>query len=477
MSNTNTVKKLSLFGFFAITASMVLTVYEYPAFAVSKMNLVFYLLVAGFLWFIPVSLVSAEMATVKGWQKGGIFTWVEKTLGPKWGFAAVFYQWFQITVCFITMIYFIIGAFSMAFGWSELNSDPWLKLAAVLVIFWVVTISQFWGTKWTEIIAKFGFIFGVFGSGILLFVLAIIYILQGGDIQVSFGADAWIPDFSKFNTLVIFVSFILAYCGVESSASHANEMKNPARDYPLAMLLLVIVAIGIDILGGFTIAATIPQSELGLNTGVIQAFEYLISYFGGAAWIVSAIAIIICIGVIAEIACWVVGPSAALLNAAEKGLLPKSLAKTNKAAVPVNLVIIQGVVVSIWACVLTLGGGGGNLSFFIAIALTVCIYLVAYTLMFIGYLKLTYKQTEKERAFRIPGGKFGKTIIALVGLVITIFAFFISFFPPANIGGNISDLSYFAILVICWAAMVAVPFLIYHFYGKKHYQPEVVSDN
>ncbi len=49
---------------------MVMTVYEYPTFATSKMNLVFYLLVGGFLWFVPVALCSAEMATVKGWEKG-----------------------------------------------------------------------------------------------------------------------------------------------------------------------------------------------------------------------------------------------------------------------------------------------------------------------------------------------------------------------------------------------------------------------
>ncbi|HFJ6069807.1 TPA: hypothetical protein ACGV7H_002881, partial [Enterococcus faecium] len=37
-------KKLSLFGFFALTASMVLTVYEYPTFATSQLHLVFFLL-------------------------------------------------------------------------------------------------------------------------------------------------------------------------------------------------------------------------------------------------------------------------------------------------------------------------------------------------------------------------------------------------------------------------------------------------
>lgn len=34
-------KSLTLFGFFAITASMVMTVYEYPTFATSGFHLVF----------------------------------------------------------------------------------------------------------------------------------------------------------------------------------------------------------------------------------------------------------------------------------------------------------------------------------------------------------------------------------------------------------------------------------------------------
>lgn len=74
-------KTLSMIGFFAITASMVMAVYEYPTFATSGFSLVFFLLLGGILWFIPVGLCAAEMATIEGWEEGGIFTWVSKTLG------------------------------------------------------------------------------------------------------------------------------------------------------------------------------------------------------------------------------------------------------------------------------------------------------------------------------------------------------------------------------------------------------------
>ena len=89
-------KKLSLFGFFALTASMVLTVYEYPTFATSQLHLVFFLLLGGILWFLPVALCAAEMSTVKGWQNGGIFSWVSETLGERFGLQRSSFSGFRL---------------------------------------------------------------------------------------------------------------------------------------------------------------------------------------------------------------------------------------------------------------------------------------------------------------------------------------------------------------------------------------------
>ena len=110
LNKKKAVHQLGVFGFFAMTASMVMTVYEYPSFASSGFKLVFFLVVGGLLWFLPVSLCAAEMATVEGWEKGGIYSWVGNTLGQRWGFSALFFQWFQITVGFVTMCFFILAA-------------------------------------------------------------------------------------------------------------------------------------------------------------------------------------------------------------------------------------------------------------------------------------------------------------------------------------------------------------------------------
>ena len=128
------VKTLGFFGFFAITASMVMTVYAYPNFASSGMHLIFFLILGGVFWFLPVALCAAEMATVKGWESGGIFAWVGNTLGKRWGFAALFYQGFQITVGFVTM----------AFLCGGLRSRSWAARSLLLALLKSDSLAACW---------------------------------------------------------------------------------------------------------------------------------------------------------------------------------------------------------------------------------------------------------------------------------------------------------------------------------------------
>lgn len=467
-----TKKSLTLFGFFAMTASMVMAVYEYPTFATSKLHLVFYLLLGGFLWFIPVALCAAEMATVDGWEKGGVFTWTGKNLGKKYGFANLFFEFFEITVGFVTMIYFILGALSYVFDWPALNSNPMIKFIGVLVIFWILALSQFGGTKYTAKIAKIGFIVGILLPAAILIILALVYIIQGNPIYIS-SKDTFVPDFTKVNTLVVFVSFILSYMGVEASATHANEMDNPKKEYPLAMLLLVIVAIVVSTLGGLAIAAVIPQDQINLSAGVVQTFAVLLGHFtANNTILVKIIALLLAFGVIAEVSSWVVGPTRGMIIAADEGAIPKSWAKTNEHDVPVYLVIAQGIIVSIWDAVLTFGAGGSNLSFLAAMSLTVVIYLSGYILFFVGYIKAILGE-GLNGAYQMPGGKPVKIIVAIIGLATSIFAFFISFVPPTSIAGNaVQSHEYMWMLIISYVISLILPFAIYDLCQKYMHSHE-----
>lgn len=460
-------KQLSMLGFFAITASMVMAVYEYPTFATSGFSLIFFLLLGGILWFIPVGLCAAEMATVEGWDEGGIFAWVSNTLGERWGFAAISFAYLQIAIGFIPMLYFVLGALSYILKWPELNTDPILKTIAGLIILWGLALTQFNGTKYTARIAKAGFFAGILFPAIVLVCLAIGYLISGAPLAIQMNASTFFPDFSKIGTLVVFVAFILSYMGVEASATHVNEMKNPGRDYPMAIFLLMIAAICLSSIGGLSVAAVIPHDEINLSAGVVQTFKVLVTHYGASfEWFVRIIAALLMLGVLAEIASWIVGPSRGMYVTAQKGILPHAFNKVNKHDVPVALVISQLLITTVALIIFTNTSGGNNMSFLIALTLTVLIYLCGYFLLFLGYIQLVRKQSEKKRVFNIPGGNLTKIIVATVGFITSMIAFIVSFIPPSSVAET-SIHSYLTLLIISFVIVIAIPFIIYAFHKKE----------
>jgi glutamate:GABA antiporter len=73
-------KYISKLGFFSVVVTMIVTVFNYPVFATAGSDIICFLLIAAFCFFIPTALLTAELATVEGWGCGGIYDQVLKLL-------------------------------------------------------------------------------------------------------------------------------------------------------------------------------------------------------------------------------------------------------------------------------------------------------------------------------------------------------------------------------------------------------------
>ena len=148
----------------------------------------------------------------------------------------------------------------------------------------------------------------------------------------------------------------------------------------MVMIVLTILAIMLDALGGLAIATTLSSETLegNLSYGVIEAFiAIFITHFGPRfKGLVLMVSILLALGVLAEISSWIVGPSRALLEAANDGLLPPSFARTNKNGISVKTIVLQAMIVTLWDAVLCgsivlAGGADSSVGYMTAIGLTV----------------------------------------------------------------------------------------------------------
>jgi glutamate:GABA antiporter len=424
-----TIRSLSVFSLAMINLAAIGSIKNWPVTAEYGFSSLFFLGLAALIFFIPISLVSAELAT--GWPKtGGVFVWVKEAFGHRTGFLAIWLLWLENVLWYPTILSFMASTIAFIFNPDLVNNTSYM-VGMILAIFWGSTLANLFGMRISGWISTFGVIFGTFIAGFIIIGLGALWYIEGKPLQIAFDLKSALPDFTSIDQLVFFTGVTLSLCGMEMSAIHAREVSNPQKDYPKAILLSVIIIVVMSLLGVLSIAIVIPKSQINLTAGSLQAFSYFVSAYN-LKWLTPIMAAFIAIGGIGSISTWIIGPSKGLLAAARSGDLPPSCRKLNGKGMPVNLLIIQAIIVSFISLLFILMPTISS-AYWIITVIVSQLYLIMYLIMFAAAIKLRYKKPKVERSYMIPGGKAGMWIVAGIGIFTSICTFIIGFFPPSQI--------------------------------------------
>lgn len=450
-------KGLSIFTLAMINVAAVVSLRGLPAEAEYGLSSIFYYIFAAVCFLVPVSLVSAEMAT--GWpQKGGVFRWVGEAFNPALGFVAIFLQWLQNSIWFPTVLTF--AAVSIAFMGPNMTADEALSanslytLAIVLGVYWAATLANFLGVRVSGAISKWGAMFGTLIPGAIIIILGFAYAFAGGHIQMPLNPDDLIPNLTNFDNLNLAVSIFLFYAGMEMSAVHIKDIDNPQKNYPRAIFIAAAITVALFVLGTLALGFIIPQAQINLTQSLLVGYNDLFAFFG-APWLGQVMAFFLAIGVFAGVSTWIAGPSKGLLSVGKAGYLPLWLQKTNRYGIQVNILLVQATIVTVLSVMFVLLPSVQS-AYQILSALTVALYLVVYILMFSAFIKLRISKPNVKRSFVAPFGWF----FGILGLVGCVLAFVLSFYPPSQIPvGN--PKMWVGLLMLGTALGVLVPFAIY----------------
>ncbi|MET4705976.1 amino acid permease [Frigoribacterium sp. UYMn621] len=448
---------LGVFALAMIEVNAVLAVRNLPSMAELGWHSIGWYVLGLLLFFLPLSLIGAELAT--GWPKGGgVYAWVREGFGEKSGFIAIWSDWVENLVWFPTVLAFISSTLAFAL-FPAAADNRWLMVIIMLGIFWAVTLLNFFGDKLSSLISSIGAIVGVIIPTGLLIVLLLVYVFEGKHSAIPFSAPAMLPNLNA-GTLPFVATIVLLFAGMEMAGFHALETKNPARDYPKAILLSGVIIFVFSVLGTIAIAVTVSAKDLSLASGVIQATSAMVNAVG-APWLTIPIAIMLVIGVVAQLSTYLVGPAKAIGVSAAQGNLPPVWREHNHVGSPVAVLVIQAVISSIFALLFVLIPSV-NTVYWILTALTTQGLIVMYVLMFASAIKLRYSQPGTPRPYRIPGGKTGMWIVGGIALLSLGFAFIVGLFPPNTT--NTPVWLYFPLMLAASLLFtVGAPFIIWKF--------------
>ena len=459
------VKKPVVIGMMAFAVMNFMTVVSLrglPAQAEYGLVSIFYYIFAAVVFLIPTALVAAELASAFP-KQGGMFRWVGEAFGPKWGFAALYWQW-QAWVLWLPAV-LVFGAAALAFTmWPQsfdtaLAANKIFSLAILLILSWAITVFTFRGIQASVKLGTFSGIFGTIVPGAILILLGCVYVATGHPVQMSL-KTGFLPDFGNWHSMVLAASIFLFYAGMEMQAVHVKNLKNPSRDYPLSILIATIMTVVIFVLGTLAVGVVIPHKSINLSASLLVAYRDLWATLG-VPWLGNVMALMLAVGVIGQVTVVTAGPSTGLLAVGKAGYLPKLMQRTNANGVSVPILVLQGLIVT-FLCLIFVVMPSVQSVFQILSQISNIMFLTMYIVMFLAAIALRYSQPNIKRPFKIPGGNFGMWLVGLVGLAGALISGGLSFAPPTQIGTGSASV-YVGILLAATAVEIAIPFIVFSF--------------
>jgi len=371
-----------------------------------------WLIVMVVFFLVPYGLITAELGTAFA-EEGGPYVWVKLAFGRAAAAVVATMYWVDNPIWLAgTLSITAMAAFSTFF----VNLSLAWEYVFGLVFIWAGIASVVMALKFGKWVATIGAAIRIF---LIAFFTVTVLIYAGEHGLHGFGAGGFKPTWLIFLAAAPILIFNLE--GFELPSAASEEMVNPRRDVPFAILrsgIGTLLFYGIPVLA---ILLVLPPSRLSNVGGFLDALQQVFVVYGGhltssgvvltgAGTVLADIAAIgVIIGLLSSAVTWLIGSDRAQAVAGYDGAAPRAFGYFSKRlGTPIVVNLVSGLVSTI-VLILTLQLTSGNTAKYFSATLGVVISMVTmvYLLIFPSVIKLRYSHPDVPRPYRIPFGKVG----------------------------------------------------------------------
>ncbi|EPL3846552.1 glutamate/gamma-aminobutyrate family transporter YjeM [Klebsiella aerogenes] len=246
------IKKMSLIGLILMIFTSVFGFANSPSafYLMGYSAMPFYLFSALF-FFIPFALMMAEMGSAYRKEEGGIYSWMNRSVGPRFAFIGTF-MWFSSYVVWMvsTAAKIWVPFSTFLFGADKTQSWAFAGLTStqtvgVLAACWMVLVTLV-AAKGVNKIAKITAVGGIAVmclNLVLLLVSGAILLLNGGHFAqpLDFTASPN-PGYQSGLAMLSFVVFaIFAYGGIEAVGGLVDKTEKPEKNFAKGIIIAALV--------------------------------------------------------------------------------------------------------------------------------------------------------------------------------------------------------------------------------------------
>ena len=431
--------KVKKFSFISVILSVICVVFvaeaAAPAAAIGNQQFFWWIfLIITFL--LPYGLIVCELGTTYADDEGGIADWVRRAFGDAWGSRVSWYYWINFPLWMASLAFLFPETIALLTG-VELGLLP--SLVIELAFVWIVVFMSFSKVSDSGWILNLSAILKV-SIAVLVGGLGVYYAVTNG-FASDMSPATFLPS-TDASSLTYLSIILFNFMGFEAIAVFANDMENPKKQIPTAIIAGGIAIAAIYLFSSFGIGAAIPSNEVSLDSGIMDAVAIMA---GNGSLLFIIIGVVFLITLFGNMISWSFGVNYVAAHAADKKSMPSVFARLNKKGVPTGAAIVNGVIASALVLVSPVMSAIGLDGFFwIFFSMNIVFLLICYMPMFPAFLKLRSADPNANRIFRVPGGKAVATVACWVPVVLLILSMIATIVP---LNGSEEELSKIPMLI------------------------------
>lgn len=412
-------------------------------------------------FFIPYAFMMAEFGAAYKEEKGGIYSWMESSVGRKFAFIGTF-MWFASYIVWMVSVSssIWIPLSNLIFGsdktatWSLFALSSSQTLGVLGVIF--VILITFLSSKGINSISKIASIGGIFvtSANIILIVGSLIVFFANGftaaqPINLSQFTNSPNPAYGSILAVLGFLVFaIFAYGGLEAVGGLVDQTENANVTFPRGIKIsaivigvgysLAILTVGLftnwnDILSSSDVTMANVSYVVIKNLGVQLGEVFGLSPSGVeimGTWFARYIGLAMFLALLGAFFTLIYSPLKQVIEGTPKEIWPENWTKLNENNMPVNAMWIQcaAVVAIIIVAVLTSGKSAKLLDYLILmgnVSMTIPTVFLAIAFIFFK------KNDNINKPFIFFKSKTVATIWAIIVIITVGFANIFTIVQPA----------------------------------------------
>ncbi|MGA9838389.1 MAG: APC family permease [Gemmatimonadaceae bacterium] len=384
--------------------------------------------VAAVALFIPLAFTVLELSS-RYPQEGGIYIWTKQAFGEFTGFMTGWTYWGANLTYLPGLLYFAASSALYIFGgrFAHLQSSGVYFMAVALGGLALATWLNIVGLQFGKWLANVG----AFATWIPMAVLIAMGLFAGWKFgsATPITGESLMPS-TGLKDMIFWATIAFGFSGLEAGSFMGEEIENPRRTVPRAVLIAGVIIPAIYILGTLAILLALPRGQITGLQGIMDAIVRTGDRVGvtGLGPIASVLIVVSTLG---GVGVWLSAPARLPFVAGIDNYLPRAFGRLHpRFGTPYVALLLQAGVAAVCA-ILGQAGETPKKAYEILVSLGIISYFLPYLTMFAAMIRLQREPAGSE-VMRVPGGKSMAILFGALGFTTSAVSIVLAAIPPAG---------------------------------------------